>query len=245
MRFFIDGNRLFTVHPLLLVTVALGFASATFCVMAYNASRAMKHREVQSTLAVSAFWLTVGAYMALFAILRLAPILGAGDALITGLYYLQTVAGAATIISLSSIVLHAAFNRWWSGFSTGIFLSLATLAVYLVIGPGAQGPIHGTWSLEFLPQSDAARILIGTVYMAVPILFLAIIWNVDQPPDGVIGTRLRWFSVAVVMMYLPNAVKYVVLVPDALNVLLAATSTLGAYLGWRSYALAPDSSGNG
>jgi hypothetical protein len=116
---------------------------------------------------------------------------------------------------------------------------------YLVIKPGYIGPISDAWRVEFLPNSIAARWLIGGVYVAVPILFAArICWTTRCALR--FGNRVHKFGLSIVMMFVPSAIEYVVLVPGFWNVFLASLSAVGAILGLLSYRdIESPSSGNG
>lgn len=230
-----------------LATVAFGALASVFAFMALAAARRHKQQDFRSVLFVTGFWCTVGAYFVAFTALRFAYWLESDLAVLQALFYVQTIAGASTIISLAAIMFGVILRAWTSGFATGAFLGLAMLTVAFIFSEGIRQTVADHWGVEFLPESTFARVMVAVVYMAMPLAMAIMVSWAARKADARLQRRLGLFSLSVVLMYLPNAVKYVTTFEGVTNLVFAVVMTAGAVAGWRAYAGAglPGSSGNG
>lgn len=223
------------MNALVWLTVASGIAASAFCILALRAARQHKQQNAQTTVFLTSFWGTVAAYMISFTVLRIAYGFHADPAILNGIYCVQTLSGASTVISLAAIMFGVLLRPWWGGFVTGIFLGLAVLTVFLIFQRGADIVVQDSWSIEFLPVAIEARVLVAVVYVIMPVAMGALVTFVARKAEPVTKTRFLLFSTSVVLMYIPNAIKYVFVFEAAANFVLAFIMTIGTYIGWRSY----------
>lgn len=203
--------------------------------LALKAAQQAKETEGKDAVWLSIYWSALLGYALMFTAQRMASELGASDATVKTLYFVATTFGAASLIGLSAIILHALLRPWASGFATGITTGLAALIVYLIIAPGVTGPMHGTWSTEFLPNLLTTRILIALAYMGAPLVFAGMVVYAAKDVDAVTRKSMAMFMVSVLLVYESNAIKYVVSLPDLTHLFLAALMAAGTFVGWRSY----------
>lgn len=230
-------------HALAGTTVA-GAAALAGCILALVCGYRLKRAENKPPFAVVGMWATLSAYMLGFTLIRGVGWISPGTDL-APFYVFQTLAGASTIVALVYIIAEALWRPWVSGFATGAFLGVAAITVQLIFMHGYEGPIDEHWSLEFLPHSVAARILVGAVYVVVPIVLAGLIrFSAAKGASPEVRHRLTLFALAIVLIWIPNAGKYVLHAPGIWNLVEAVVMAGGAWLGWWSYKLA-NSSGNG
>ncbi|MGB1586041.1 MAG: hypothetical protein ACPHID_03220 [Thermoplasmatota archaeon] len=214
--------------------IGVGALAATFCAFAVRDARAMKARDRQDATAIVAFWASVAAYLVAFTLLRLIHAFDLPGAV--WVFYLQTVTGASTLISLSYIVVGVVSGHQYSRVGAELAGAVAVMVITLVVALGLEGPRHDPWSFEFLPRSSFVRYVIGTFYVVVPVAMAVLVaWATSREGDTAFRRRSLMFSASVVLLYVPNAIKYVTFVTGAQSLALAVVMMCGAFIGWRSY----------
>ncbi len=219
-----------------LVVIILGTVATIASAVAARWSSHVKARQgmTRHGRPLFAFWVTVATYMALFTMLRLAY--WAGVHALAPVFYLQTVAGALTIISLSYIMVGIIIGRGAARLAAEATGALAVMILTIIFTTGLEGPVTDDWGVEFLPASLFARAAIGVVYVALPVaMSLLAVYVTWRASDGVFDRRLALVATSVSLMFVPNAIRYVVIVDGLMGVGLAAAMAVGAVLGAAAY----------
>lgn len=197
---------------------------------------AVKRGRMESARAAPSVWLwsLVTAFAVMFTLVRLAHLFSVPRT--EWIFYAQTVAGASTVVALTWILIGVAFGHHWSRFGAELAALAAAVILTLVFTHGLIGPFHDEWSFEYLPASAFARWAIFAVYVALPVLMSGLaVWATRDEPDRAFRRKIALFSGAVVLLFVPNAIKYVKFFDGTSSIVLAGTMVLGAWLGWRSY----------
>lgn len=182
--------------------------------------------------ALAVFWASALAFALLFTALR--GVAWADGPGLDVLFYAQTFAGVVTAGALYYIVAQAVWARGRLGAEVASILSAATLT--LMLSEGLMGPYHTAGGVEFSPMSTWAKALIAAGFVGAPAaLALTMAWVLWRRDAGDAALRGTLFSASVILMFVPNALRYL-LVPTALEgVVMAACMALGACFGWYAY----------
>ncbi len=219
-----------------LAVIGVGALATTSSILAAKWSWQSKARQGLSSKATPllAFWITVACYMAAFTALRLAYLLDLN--VLPALFYAQTFAGAMTIVSLSYIMVGIIAGPRVARYASEVALAAAVMVVTIIFTEGLTAPSRNAWGIEFLPANRFVRLAIAVVYVALPVAMstLAAIISHRGAETG-FDRRMILMAASVTLMFVPNAIRYVVLVDAALGVALAVAMMGGTMLGAMAY----------
>lgn len=210
-----------------LATLAAGILAIVACAFTWRAVTSAGRRP-----ALAVFWASSMAFALTFTALRvLAWMDGPG---LEVLFYAQTFAGVVTAGALYYIVAQAVWARGRLGAEVAAIVSAATLT--LMLSEGLMGPYHTGGGVEFSPTSNWAKGFIAAGFVGAPAaLALVMAWVLWRRDAGDAALRGTLFSAAVILMFVPNALRYL-LVPDALEgAVMAWCMGLGSCFGWLAY----------
>jgi hypothetical protein len=214
-------------------TVLFGIVASVASVLALRDGRALKKREGGKSWPLTMFWGCVTFYMVSFTLLRVVHLLAPGYEM--EMFYLQTIAGASTLIALMYILLGIWLGPEAARWGLSLAASAAFVTVFLIFHDGLLGPRVTYWSVELVPANALARALVGFFYVVTPVAISLVVLRAVRGEDAVLRRRIGMFAISVMMLYVPNAGKYTTFVEGIPSLLLAATMAVGAVVGWRSY----------
>ena len=213
------------------ITVAAGVVALAASLAALVDAQAMKRREGGRRWPLAWLWSAIALYCACFVMMRVAHM---ASWPVLPWYYAQTVAGAGSAVSLFYILAGIVWGGPWTRIGAEFGGAGALVTLTLLFAHGVEGPRVTPQSIEYLPASEFARAAIGIIYAVLPIVFAVLVaWVVRK--DVSIRRRMAWFAPALVLMYVPNALRYVVFMEGTASVVAAAAMAMGTVLGWRSY----------
>ncbi|MGB1585587.1 MAG: hypothetical protein ACPHID_00890 [Thermoplasmatota archaeon] len=190
--------------------------------------------KARRNMGLVVFWASSCAFAIAFTLLRVASLRDLGG--LEAIFYLQTLAGVATATSLYYIVAQAVWARGRLGGEVASILSAVTLT--LMWSEGIMGPYHTAGGVEFTPISRLAKALIAGGFVGAPSALACIMaWVLWRRGAGDAALRGTLFSAAVMLMFVPNALRYL-LVPSATEgVVLAWCMAIGGGFGWLAYRI--------
>lgn len=199
-------------------------------------SRRLKRRQGDDPGTVFIYWSAITSYLIMFTLLRVVHLFDV-DWLVA-IFYLQTVAGAVTVVPLTYMLVGVMWGRPAARVAAEVVGAMATATLTLVFALGVVGPRLSPWGVEFLPASYVARVAIAAIYIVLPVAIS--IFAVVGSAGGVDRTTERrsvMFAAAVALIFVPGAIRYVVFVSGPVSLALATMTAAGALIGWRTYAL--------
>ena len=173
--------------------------------------------------------MALGWYMALFALLRFNDLLGLP---FMPWFYLSTVAGAASVVFLCNILIGVIFGYPASRVAAAIATVAAAAILGILFGYGVL--VYEGMDLQFVPVSPLARASIAAVYLVLPVAMAATAALIARHQEPVLRRRSHLFGAAAMLVYLPNAIRYVVYVPEPWVLAFAPIMAIGGWVGWIS-----------
>ncbi|MGB1697267.1 MAG: hypothetical protein ACPHK8_02585 [Thermoplasmatota archaeon] len=215
------------------VTILLGAIAFTGCALAVKAGTAAKRNDGASPRVVQAFWAPMTVYAGAFTLLRASIAFDLGWHV--ALYYVATIAGASTLVSLLymffGILIGPQAAKWAAKAAT----AFATAIVFFIFYYGLDGPFVDEWSVQLIPSNPGVRALIAFTYMAVPVALAALVFWAVRHVGPATKRRTTMFATAVLLIYIPSAIPYVWTAGGPAGTILAALIATGALTGWQSY----------